>query len=285
MKDFKSKVAVITGAASGIGYGLAERCAKEGMKVVLAGINEGNLKRAEKEILEQTGAETLVVRCDVSRAEDVEALARKTLDTYGAVHLLFNNAGVGTFNSTWESTLEDWEWVMGVNLWGVIHGIHYFVPIMIKQNTECHIVNTSSVAGLNVGTFMSPYNVTKHGVVVLSEILYLELEATGQKNIGVSALCPGLIKSKIMDCERNRPVALKNDSGTINPNAKGMEKMLGEGVTEGMPAEQLAEIVFAAIKARQFYILPNAEFIKPAVQMRLENIIREHNPRPFAVPE
>ena len=156
MKEFKGKVAVITGAASGIGRGLAERCAQEGMKVVLAGINENTLRLAEKEI-KSSGATTLVVPTDVSKAGDVEALAHKTLDTFGAVHLLFNNAGVAGGSTAWGSTLADWEWTLGVNLWGVIYGIHFFVPIMLKQNTECHIVNTSSAQGLIIGRDPSPY--------------------------------------------------------------------------------------------------------------------------------
>src|SRR4030042_4453683 len=147
MKEFKGKVAVITGAASGVGLGLAERCAQEGMKVVLAGINEDTLRKAEKDI-KKTGATTLVVKTDVSKASDVETLAKKTIDSFGAVHLLFNNAGVSAGISVWGSTLADWEWTLGVNLWGVIYGVHFFVPIMLKQNTECHIVNISSGNGL-----------------------------------------------------------------------------------------------------------------------------------------
>src|SRR5262245_60727659 len=133
MKDFKDKVAVITGAANGIGFGIAERCAQEGMKVVLAGINEENLLKA-KERLQQTRADLLVVRTDVSKREDMESLAQKTLDAFGAVHLLVNNAGVGAGTSVWESTWEDWEWVMNVNLWGVLHGVKIFTPLMLAQD-------------------------------------------------------------------------------------------------------------------------------------------------------
>jgi NAD(P)-dependent dehydrogenase (short-subunit alcohol dehydrogenase family) len=278
MKDFKGKVAVITGAASGIGFGLAERCAQEGMKVVLAGINEDNLKKAENDIKKKTGATTLVVKSDVSKARDIETLAKKTLDAFGAVHLLFNNAGVGTFNSAWESTLADWEWVLGVNLWGVIYGIHYFVPIMLKQNEECHIVNTSSMSGLSANAFMSPYGVSKHGVVVLSEALYLELVATGNTNIGVSVLCPGLTRTKIMDCERNRPIALKNKPGAIAPNAKGIESWMVQAMQNGMPTEQLADIIFSAIRENKFYIMPNAERFVPGLKKRMEDVLQQRNP-------
>src|SRR5262245_45104615 len=143
MKDFKGKVAVITGAASGIGRALAERCASEGMKVVLADVEPGALAEVEAS-LQAGGGTALAVRTDVSQAKDVEALAQQTLETFGAVHLLCNNAGVATSGAlAWESSLTDWEWVMGVNLWGVIHGVRIFVPIMLAQDTECHIVNTA----------------------------------------------------------------------------------------------------------------------------------------------
>jgi NAD(P)-dependent dehydrogenase (short-subunit alcohol dehydrogenase family) len=286
MKDFKGKVAVITGAASGIGFGLAERCAQEGMKVVLAGINEDTLKKAEKDI-KKAGATTLVVRCDVSKAANVEALAKKTLDTFGAVHLLFNNAGVGAGSTIWGSTLADWEWTLGVNLWGVIYGVHFFVPLMLKQNTECHIVNTASIAGLLTGPLNGVYCVSKHGVVVLSESLYLELAMTGNKNIGVSVLCPGAIKTKIMGCERNRPKALQNDLAVVkmnlaDPILQASSNALTQAIDNGMPPPQVADMVFNAIKEKKFYILPNAEMAKPMIKARMESILEERNPtNPF----
>ncbi len=150
MREFKDKIAVITGAASGIGRGIAERCAQEGMKVVLADIEEAALRQTEKDFA-AAGATVLALRTDVSKVNDIEALAQKTLDTFGAVHVLFNNAGVGVWPTVWECTLADWAWVLGVNLWGVIYGVRVFVPIMLKQDTECHIVNTASVAGLTAG--------------------------------------------------------------------------------------------------------------------------------------
>jgi NAD(P)-dependent dehydrogenase (short-subunit alcohol dehydrogenase family) len=283
MKDFKGKVAVITGAASGIGFSLAERCAQEGMKVVLAGINEDTLNKAEKEI-KKTGATTLVVKTDVSKAADVKALAKKTIDAFGAAHLLFNNAGVVNSGTVWGSTLSDWEWVLGVNLWGVIYGIHYFVPIMLKQNTECHIVNTSSVTGLFVIPHPSPYTVSKHAVVVISEDLYQQL---GQKNssIGVSVLCPGGVKTNIVLCERNRPAELKNDpgeeeAGKLDP---AITDFIQQGIKNGMPPAQVADIVFDAIKEKKFYIIPNINIFKPIIQTRMEDILQERNPtNPFA---
>jgi len=286
VKEFKDKVAVITGAASGIGYGLAERCAQEGMKVVLAGINEDTLKKAEKDI-KKTGATTLVVKTDVSKAEDVKALAEKTLDAFGAVHLLFNNAGVLVLSTTWESTLADWQWVLGVNLWGVIHGIHSFVPLMIKQGTECHIINTASSAGLMVTAKGGNYAVSKHAVVALSETLYLEMEEGGY-NIGVSVLCPWAVKSDMLESERNRPLALANKPGEgldmSDPEVQASMQFLKQLHEDGMPPQQVANIVFEAIKENKFYILPDAGMFKPMIKARMEDILQEHNPTTLPFP-
>jgi len=280
MKDFKGKVAVVTGAASGIGFALAERCAKEGMKVVLADINEDTLKKAEKEI-KKTGATTLVVKCDVSKAGDVEALAKKTLDTFGVVHLLFNNAGVGTFNSVWESTLADWQWVLGVNLWGVIYGVHYFVPIMLKQGTECHIINTASTLGLITFPYNSPYVVTKYGVVALSELLYQEI-ALKTLDIGVSVLIPGFIRTKIMDAERNRPSKLKNKRGEKTnitaPHLQAVEKRFRQGVEAGILPEKVADIVFNGIREKKLYIFAGNEMLIPTIKEHMENVLQQRNP-------
>ncbi len=208
MKEFKDRVAVITGAASGIGRALAERCASEGMKVVLADINEDNLAKVEAQLKGQ-GAAVISVRTDVSKREDVEALAKKTIDTFGAVHLLVNNAGIGAGGSAWDSTWNDWEWVMGVNLWGVIYGCKIFAPLMLAQKEPCHIVNTSSVAGLVAFHPSAAYHVTKHAVVALSENLQLALEKQ-QAPVKVSVLCPGWVKTGILDSKRNRPEHLQN---------------------------------------------------------------------------
>jgi NAD(P)-dependent dehydrogenase (short-subunit alcohol dehydrogenase family) len=284
MKDFKGKVAVITGAASGIGYGLAERCAQEGMKVVLAGINEDTLQKAENAIKKKTGATTLVVKCDVSKAADVEALAKRTLDAFGAVHLLFNNAGVLVLSTTWESTLADWQWVLGVNLWGVIHGVHFFVPIMLRQNVECHIVNTASTLGVLPLPMNNPYAVSKHAVVALSETLYHELTQKTQ-NIGVSVLIPGYVRTKAMYGERNRPVKLKNKLGegidTTDPDVQALLKAYREGINMGLLPEKVADIVFQAIKENKFYIFAGNEIAIPLIQARIEDIIHQRNPTPF----
>ncbi|GAG25784.1 unnamed protein product, partial [marine sediment metagenome] len=171
MKEFKDKVAVITGAASGIGLGIARRAVKEGMKVVLADIEKDALNQTEEE-LKSAGAEVISVVTDVSKLENIEILAQKTIETFGEVHLLCNNAGVAAPGALWECILSDWNWVIGVNLWGVINGIQTFIPIMLQQDNECHIVNTSSMAGLLHGDGVNGiYSVTKQAVVALSESL------------------------------------------------------------------------------------------------------------------
>lgn len=284
MKDFKDKVAVITGAASGIGYGLAERAAKEGMKVVLAGVEEGALAQAEKSV-KALGVEVLAVKTDVTKAGDVKALADKTLDAFGAVHLLCNNAGVGAGSTTWQTTLADWQWVLGVNLWGVIHGVHYFVPVMLTQDTECYVVNTASMAGLISFPGNDPYRVSKHAVVTLSEGLYYELRTAGTK-IGVSVVCPGYIRTNIMDCERNRPAALQNKPGEefdiSDPQVQAMLQESRQLVENGMQPQQAANIVFDAIRINQFYVLPNGEEFIPLVQNRMEDIVHKRNPSSYS---
>jgi NAD(P)-dependent dehydrogenase (short-subunit alcohol dehydrogenase family) len=277
MKEFRDKVAVITGAASGIGRGLAERCVREGMKVVLADIDETALVQTERE-LKAASAGVLAVRTDVSKPGDIDALAQMTLNTFGAVHLLFNNAGVGAGTTVWESTLEDWQWVLGVNLWGVIYGVRAFVPIMLKQADECHIVNTASIAGLISGPGLGVYKVTKHGVVSLSETLCCELAAMRSK-IGVSVLCPGWVNTRIMDSERNRPVELQNapEMEAMNPIAAQAQEMIRQLVATGMSPSQVADAVFDAIREGRFYILTHADF-KPLVQKKMDDILLERNP-------
>jgi len=272
MKEFKDKVAVITGAASGIGRGLANRCAQEGMKVVLADVEEAALSETEKK-LKSKGTSVLSVLTDVSRVHDIEVLAEKTLDTFGAVDLLFNNAGVVVSTYLWEHTLADWKWIIGVNLWGVIHGIRIFVPIMLNQNTECYIVNTASLAGLVSGG--SIYGVTKHGVVSLSETLYAQLAITKAK-VKVSVLCPGFVKTQIIDCERNRPPELYNDPDEIIPHHEfePPKKMVYDMFEQGLTPEKVADIVFEGIKDEKFYILTDNHYIfKKWVKARMNGIL------------
>lgn len=282
MKEFKGKVAVITGAASGIGRGIAERCVVEGMKVVLADVDEAALAKAETE-LKAAGEAVLGVRTDVSKRSDVERLARQALDTFGQVHLLFNNAGVAAGGAPWEATWNDWEWVIGVNLWGVIHGVKVFTPLMLAQNTECHIVNTSSAAGLIVGSGSAPYAVTKHAVVALSESLYLTLQ---QRNslVKVSVLCPGVVRTNIIaNSERNRPADLRDEPVATTPEMEAGRAALRAALDAGMPPLLVADVVFTAIKNEQFYILSHPEWTE-VIQLRTDKLLRMENPQsPAAV--
>lgn len=283
MKDFKDKVAVITGAASGIGRAIAERCGQEGMKVVIADVEKGALRQTAKEI-KAAGIEVMPVLTDVSKYGDVEKLAKKTLDAYGSVHLLFNNAGVTTGTVIWESTLADWKWLLGVNLWGVIHGIRVFVPIMLKQDTECRIVNTASMAALISYPGRGIYTVTKHAVLALSEKLYHELSWQGAK-IKVSVILPGNVKTGIWDADRNRPTALQNDPRDEKKLSSGYQAMNEMGrlaLESGIPPGQVADCVFDAIRKDKFYIITHPE-LKPLLQLRADDILQERNPtNPFA---
>ena len=276
MKEFKGKVAVITGAASGIGRAVAERCVGEGMKIVLADIDEANLAKAETE-LKTPGGTVLAVRTDVSKRSDVERLARQALDAFGQVHLLFNNAGVGAGGAPWEATWNDWEWVIGVNLWGVIYGVKVFTPLMLAQNTECHIINTSSAAGLTVGGATAPYAVTKHAVVALSESLYLTLQRRNSL-VKVSVLCPGLVRTNIVNAERNRPAELRNEPVTLTPEMQAGLAAFKAAIEASMPPLQVADVVFDAIKKEQFYIFPHPEWME-VVQLRTEKLLRLENPQ------
>jgi NAD(P)-dependent dehydrogenase (short-subunit alcohol dehydrogenase family) len=276
MKEFKDRVAVITGAASGIGRALADRCVQEGMKAVLADVELEPLAQAEAS-MNASGATVLAVRTDVSQARDLEALAQKTLEAFGAVHLLCNNAGVGTEAAIWESTIAEWEWVMGVNLWGVIHGVRVFVPLMLAQDTECHIVNTASMAGLISGPGLGVYKVTKHGVVTLSETLHHELAERGAR-VKVSVLCPGIVNTRIMESARNRPGHLP-PTEPPGPASGARWEALRRLVPAGMPPVQVADAVFEALRKDQFYILTHPESKEP-VRTRMEDILQERSPTP-----
>ncbi len=277
MKQFKDKVAVVTGAASGIGRAMAERFAAEGMKVVLADIEQGALAQTESE-MKAKGATVLVVPTDVSKAGDVEALAEKAVDAFGAVHVLCNNPGVAVGGLSWQQTVKDWEWVLGVNLWGVIHGIRVFVPIMLGQDTEGHIVNTASGAGLHSGPWLAIYSVTKHGVVTLSEALHHELALSGAK-VKVSVLCPATVNTQIADAERNRAAGLRNEPGqdTRSPQMQAMEQAFRHLLATGLTPEQVADHVFNAIRDEKFYIITHPE-TKERVRTRMEDILNEREP-------
>jgi NAD(P)-dependent dehydrogenase (short-subunit alcohol dehydrogenase family) len=275
MKAFRDKVAVITGAASGIGYGIAERCAKERMKVVLAGINTENLEKAQSTLADH-GAETLCVRTDVSKREDVEALAKKTLDQYGGVHLLVNNAGFGAGLSIWESSCEDWEWVLGVNLWGVIYGIKTFVPIMLAQNEPGHIVNTASIAGLLPYHPSAPYQVAKHAAIALTENLYYSL-IQAETKLRASVLCPGFVKTRILEAERNRPQELENEPAEMTPEQVEILQYLQKSVDTGISPQEVAEILFQGIEEEKLYIGTHPDLV-PSVQERMDAIMKSIGP-------
>ncbi len=277
MKEFKDRVAVVTGGASGIGRAMAERFAAEGMKVVLADIEQGALDKVQSE-MKAKGAAVLAVRTDVSKAEDVEALAKKTIDAFGAVHVVCNNAGVAVGGVSWQQTAKDWEWMLGVNLWGVIHGIRVFVPIMLQQGTEGHIVNTASGAGLHTRPYLSMYCGTKHAVVALSEVLHYDLALSGAK-VKVSVLCPATVNTQIADSERNRPAQLANEPGqeTKSPQMEVMEQAFRQLLTTGLSPEQVAHHVFDAIRDEKFYIITHPE-TKDKVRARMEDILEERDP-------
>jgi NAD(P)-dependent dehydrogenase (short-subunit alcohol dehydrogenase family) len=262
-------VAVITGAASGIGRGMAERFAAEGMAVVLADIEEEPLAKLAAD-LRAKGASALSVITDVSNAADVENLAERTLDAFDAVHILCNNAGVVCSRPIWEHTLADWEWVLGVNLWGVIHGIRTFVPRMLAQETKCHIVNTASILGLVRGPGEGIYKVSKHGVVALSETLADELAQKGSQ-IQVHVLCPGWVRTGILDSARNRPDTLQNPELETQQTIGASPNVRAE-MEAGMSSAEVADYVYKAIQSGAFYIHTHAEH-KAWVQARMEGIL------------
>jgi NAD(P)-dependent dehydrogenase (short-subunit alcohol dehydrogenase family) len=275
MKHFKDRVAVVTGAASGIGLALAECFAAEGMKVVMADI-EGAALATAAEGLRGKAPAVLATSVDVSRPEDVERLARETYQAFGAAHVLCNNAGVAVIGAVHEHTLADWQWVINVNLWGVIHGVRAFLPRMLAGGDEGHIVNTASMAGLTTAPFMSVYDVTKHGVVALSESMYKELQVTGSP-IGVSVVCPGLIDTNIMRSSRNRPEALA-EAGKAGPMAQAFGQSLADRLAGGYPPSEVAAQVAQGIREDRFYIVPAQPEVKGGIAIRAQDLIELRNP-------
>ncbi|TRZ93834.1 MAG: SDR family NAD(P)-dependent oxidoreductase [Rhodocyclaceae bacterium] len=279
MKQFSDRTAVITGAASGIGLELARRAARQGMNLVLADIEYGRLEEAAA-TLNLPAERMLLQKTDVSREDEVAALADAAFARFGNVHLLCNNAGVGLTRVTWEHSTADWEWVLGVNLWSVIHGIQHFVPKMLAQGEEGHIVNTSSVAGLLSTPGMAAYNVSKHGVVTLSETLYGELLAAKAK-VGVSVLCPAWVPTGIHQSSRNR----QERFGTAAPAAglsAAYEERMGQAVKSGrLTAADMASEVFAAVGEGRFYVIPHRK-INNAITLRTDDILNLRNPTPLA---
>ena len=272
MKTLRDRVAVITGAASGFGREFALVCAREGMRLVLSDVDAGGL-RATDDLLKPSGARTLLVKCNVAAAAEVEALAERTYACFGAAHLLFNNAGVAAAGPIWAATAEDWQWVLGVNLMGVVHGVRSFVPRMLAQKNPCHIVNTASAAGLISVPGASVYGVSKHGVVTLSESLHHELRLV-QAAIGVSVLCPAFVNTGIADSARNRPAELAPSNPQAGPFAQRVRKALASAQ---MSAADIARITLDAVKADRFYIVTH-EATKTAVEMRLRDILDARTP-------
>jgi len=285
MKQLSGRTAVITGAGSGFGLETARIAAREGMHLVLADVQQDALERAVEEI-RGLGAQVLGVRLDVAKAAEVEALGAAVKDRFGAPHLVFNNAGVGAGGLIWEQTLQDWEWVVGVNLMGVAHGVRVFTPMMLEAakadpDYEGHIVNTASMAGLLNPPNMGVYNVTKHAVVSLSETLYQDLRLVTDQ-IGASVLCPYFVPTGIHRSERNRPGEMRNDAKPTRSQliAQAMsDKAVGSGK---MTAEQVAQMVMAAVREGRFYIYSHPKALG-TVQTRLEDIMLARNPTdPFA---
>jgi NAD(P)-dependent dehydrogenase (short-subunit alcohol dehydrogenase family) len=276
MKNLQGKVAVITGGASGLGRAIADVCAKEKMNIVIADIEDKVLQQTASD-LQQMGAQILPVKCDVSKAADVQRLADKTYETFGACHLLFNNAGVAGGKRAWETTEADWQWELGVNLWGVIHGIRIFVPRMLAQGDECYVINTASVAGLLTPTMSASYNVSKHGVVALTETLYHDLNEVGAK-IHAAVLCPAYVNTGIGESSRNRPSDLINQNETISADQQARHELLKQALIKGKKtAADVANDVFAAIAEDKFYILTHPRIL-PSVQMRFDEILHQRNP-------
>ena len=266
------KVAVVTGAASGIGFALAERFARSGLNVVLADVEQDALAAADQKILAH-GVETLAVPTDVSDEAAVQALARRALDRFGSVHVVCNNAGVVTNADPWLGPLSAWKWVLGVNLWGVIHGIRAFMPVLALQG-EGHIVNTASMAGLLPG-FSPSYDATKHAVVAISEDLYRAMKLA-EVPVGVSVLCPGWVRTSILEAGRNWPSAL-GDAPPPAPTAAVTTRYVERVIDEGMAPAAVADLVADAVTAERFWVFTDQEMMGIATR-RWDGIAAGQNP-------
>ena len=283
ISDFKGKTAVITGAGSGFGLAFARIGASLGMQLVLIDVQQDTLDAASAE-LKATGVQIMAVRLDVSDAAQMEAMAKNVKARFGAPHLVFNNAGVGSGGLIWENTLQDWDWVLGVNVMGVVHGVRLFTPMMLEAAAQDaawqgHIVNTASMAGLLNPPNMGTYNVSKHAVVSLSETLFQDLSlVTGQ--IGASVLCPYFVNTGISQSFRNRPT---NMDSKPTRSQKVQHAMISKAVASGkVSAAEVAHMVFDAVARNQFYIYSHPKAIG-AVQTRLEDVVQARNPSdPFA---
>jgi NAD(P)-dependent dehydrogenase (short-subunit alcohol dehydrogenase family) len=282
MKTLHGRTAVITGAASGFGLEASRIAAREGMNVVMADVQADALERAADEV-KALGAAVLPFRLDVSKAAEVEALGAAVNERFDVPHLVFNNAGVGAGGLVWEQSLEDWEWVLGVNLMGVVHGVRVFTPMMLAAAKadpayEGHIVNTASMAGLVNPPTMGVYNVSKHAVVSLSETLYQDLQLVTDQ-IGASVLCPFFVPTGIHESHRNRAGGVEKLTPSQLIARANTAKAVGSGK---VTAEEVVAKVFAAVRERQFYVYSHPQALR-SVQQRMEDVLQGRNPSdPFA---
>ncbi len=279
MPNLSGKVAVITGGASGIGKAMASRFASADMRLTLVDIEAAPLEATAEE-LRSKGAEVQTEVVDVADADAMDGLREAVLSNYGAVHLVCNNAGVAASGPMWELTEADWTFTFGANLWGVIHGVRVFGKLLVEQD-EGHFVNTASMAGLVSGPGMGAYNVTKYGVVALSETLYADLRVA-RSNVGVSVLCPAFVRTQIWNSERNRPPHLRNPSKATDKDDEARE-MLRNVIENSMPTEPAADRVYDAVLANQLYIITH-EATRPALEARLQAILAGENPKNYAIP-
>jgi NAD(P)-dependent dehydrogenase (short-subunit alcohol dehydrogenase family) len=272
VRDFTNKVAVVTGAASGIGKAMAQRFAAEGMRLALADIEQAPLFQFADE-LRAGGARVLCRRVDVSKPDDLEALAASAYEEFGAVHLLCNNAGILPPGApVWKEPLGSWHWTLNVNFFGVLHGVQAFVPRMLAANEEAHIVNTASLAGVTTRPLMSAYNVSKHAVVALSECLYAELQLTSNR-IHVSVLCPAFSKTRLAESARNRPAGVAADPAA----SFGFYDALKKIVDEGTPPEEIANAVIEAVRENRFWIFTHPQ-LDSGIRDRFESMLARTNP-------
>lgn len=281
MQIYQDKVAVITGAAGGIGLALARQAAGRNMKLVLTDLDTERLPHAAAN-LGLPPERLLLHAADVSREADVAALADASFARFGAVHLLCNNAGVGYSRLTTEHSTADWEWVLGVNLMSVVHGIRHFVPRMQQQSEPSHVVNTASAAGLVSSPGMAAYNVSKHGVVTLSETLYAELTEQGSQ-VGVSVLCPAWVPTGINQSARHRQPRFGTET-ELTPQSAAYALRMAQAVQSGkLTPDDIAGITFAAVEQGQFYIVPHRKILQ-AVELRTQDMVLGRNPTPLTPP-
>jgi NAD(P)-dependent dehydrogenase (short-subunit alcohol dehydrogenase family) len=272
MELTRGQVAVVTGGASGIGLALADRFARDGLDLVLADVEEDALAAAVAQI-EARGVRAIGVRTDVSKEAEVQALAGVTIEQFGAVHVVCNNAGVAARSDPWFGPLSSWEWVMGVNFWGIVHGCRAFLPHLVGGG---HIVNTASIAGLLTG-FGPSYDASKHAAVAMTEDLYNTVTAAGLP-IGVSVLCPGWVRTNILDADRNWPAEL-GEKPAQDPVAAITSHHVSRALAEGQTPAFVADAVAAAIVADRFWVLPHQEFLDLATE-RWATITERINPQP-----